>query len=65
MAGLVTVNAGANIAPGNGGNNTGILTTGALTLAATSNFRININGTTIGTGYDVTQRAIRGSYDYQ
>ena len=36
--------AGANIAPGNGGNNTGTLTTGALTLAATSNFRVDING---------------------
>ena len=49
ISGAVTVNAGANIAPGNGGNNTGILTTGALTLAATSNFRVDINGTTVGT----------------
>ena len=52
MTGAVTVNAGANIAPGNGGNNTAILTTGALTLASNSNFRVDINGTTAGTGYD-------------
>ena len=49
ISGAVTVNAGANIAPGNGGNNTAILTTGALTLASTSNFRVDINGTTAGT----------------
>jgi autotransporter-associated beta strand protein len=47
--GTVSVGAGANIAPGNGGNNTGILTTGALTLASASNFRVDINGTTAGT----------------
>ena len=52
ISGAVTVNAGANIAPGNGGNNTGILTTGALTLASTSNFRVDINGATVGSGYD-------------
>ena len=52
ISGPVVVGAGANIAPGNGGNNTGILNTGALTLAATSNFRVDINGTTAGTGYD-------------
>ena len=52
ISGAVTVNAGANIAPGNGGNTTAILTTGALTLAATSNFRVDINGTTAGSGYD-------------
>ena len=52
ISGAVTVNAGANIAPGNSGNNTAILTTGALTLASTSNFRVDINGTTAGTGYD-------------
>jgi autotransporter-associated beta strand protein len=52
ITGTVTVNAGGTIAPGNGGNNTAILTTGALTLAATSNFQVNINGTTVGSGYD-------------
>jgi autotransporter-associated beta strand protein len=50
--GTVSVGAGANIAPGSGSNNTGILTTGALTLASTSNFRLDINGTTVGSGYD-------------
>ena len=48
----VTVNAGGTLAPGNGGNTTGILTTGALTLAPISNFQVDINGTTPGTGYD-------------
>jgi fibronectin-binding autotransporter adhesin len=52
IGGTVTVNAGANIAPGNGGNSTAILNTGALTLASTSNFRVDINGTTAGSGYD-------------
>ena len=47
-----TVNAGANIAPGNGGNNTGILPQAPLTLASNSNFRVDINGTTPGSGYD-------------
>jgi autotransporter-associated beta strand protein len=60
MTGAVTANAGANIAPGNGGNNTAILTTGALTLAATSNFRVDINGTTAGTGYDQINVATGG-----
>jgi len=53
---LTTVNAGGNLAPGNGGNNTAVLITGgAVTLASTSNFRIDINGTTAGTGYDRLQ----------
>ncbi len=52
ITGTVTVNAGGTIAPGNGGNTTGILTTGALTLAPISNFRVDINGTTPGTGHD-------------
>ena len=58
--GTTSVGAGANIAPGNGGNNTGILTTGALTLAFTSNFRVDINGTTAGTGYDQINVAAGG-----
>ncbi|MGC2627197.1 MAG: autotransporter-associated beta strand repeat-containing protein, partial [Candidatus Udaeobacter sp.] len=49
ISGPVTVFAGANIAPGNGGNNTGTLQTGALTLSPTANFRVDINGTTTGT----------------
>jgi fibronectin-binding autotransporter adhesin len=60
ISGTVSVGAGANIAPGNGGNNTAILTTGALTLASTSNFRVNINGTTVGTGYDQLNVATGG-----
>src|SRR4029077_17564523 len=52
ISGAVTVNAGANIAPGSGGNSTAILHTGAPTLASTSNFRVDINGTTVGSGYD-------------
>jgi autotransporter-associated beta strand protein len=52
IGGTVTVNAGANIAPGNGSNTTAILSTGAVTLAPTSNFLVDINGTTPGSGYD-------------
>ena len=49
----ITVNAGGNLSPGVGGNTTAVLTNqGQLTLAAASNFRIDINGTTVGTGYD-------------
>jgi autotransporter-associated beta strand protein len=64
ISGAVTVNAGANIAPGDGANNTAILTTGALTLAATSNFQVDINGTTVGSQYDqlnVTGVTLTGS----
>jgi autotransporter-associated beta strand protein len=52
IGGAVTVNSGANIAPGNGGNTTAILSIGALTLAPTSNFLVDINGTIAGSGYD-------------
>ena len=55
ISGPVIVAAGANIAPGNGGNNTAILQTGALTLSPTANFRVDINGTTAGSGYDRIQ----------
>ena len=48
----VTVTAGGNLAPGNGGNNTAVITVNALTLQPASNFRIDINGTSPGTGYD-------------
>ena len=48
----VTVNAGGNLAPGNGGNNTAVLTLNALTLQPASNFRIDINGIAPGFGYD-------------
>jgi fibronectin-binding autotransporter adhesin len=52
IGGTVTINSGANVAPGNGGNTTAILSTGALTLAPTSNFLVDINGTTAGSSYD-------------
>ena len=55
VGGPVVVNAGGNLAPGNGGNTTAILQTGTLTLASTSNFRVDINGTTAGSGYDQIQ----------
>ena len=53
--GRAIVGAAANLAPGNGGHTTAIFTVGALTLLPTSNFRIDINGTTAGTGYDQLQ----------
>jgi autotransporter-associated beta strand protein len=48
----VTVNIGANLAPGNGGHTTSVLTVGAVTLSPGANFLVDINGTTPGTGYD-------------
>ena len=48
----LTVAAGGSLAPGNGGNNTAVITVNALTLEPASNFRIDINGTTPGIGYD-------------
>jgi autotransporter-associated beta strand protein len=50
--GRATVGANANLAPGNGGHTTAIFTVGALTLLPGSNFRIDINGTSAGSGYD-------------
>jgi len=55
ISGSVAVASQANLAPGNGGHTTAILTVGALTLAQGSNFRIDINGTAAGTGYDQLQ----------
>ena len=52
IGGRAIVNPDANLAPGNGGHTTAIFTVGALTLQPTSNFRIDINGTSAGTGYD-------------
>ena len=49
---LVTVTAGGNLAPGNGGNNTAVFTVNALTLQPASNFRIDINGISAWSGYD-------------
>ncbi len=50
IGGTVMVNAGANLAPGNGGNNTGTLTIQARShWRPGSNFRVDINGTAAGT----------------
>jgi hypothetical protein len=50
--GRITVAAGGNFAPGNGGNNTASIDVGPLTLQAGANFRVDLNGTTQGTQYD-------------
>lgn len=55
ISGSVAVASQANLAPGNGAHTTAMLTVGALTLAPGSNFRIDINGTAAGTGYDQLQ----------
>jgi hypothetical protein len=53
ISGAVTVNSGANLAPGATGNgSTAILDTGALTLASGSNFSLDLNGNVAGTSYD-------------
>jgi autotransporter-associated beta strand protein len=48
----VTVNAGAILSPGNGVNGTANITIDALTLQPGANFRVDLNGTTVGTQYD-------------
>jgi len=55
ISGPVNINPGATLAPGTSGNGTtttAILHTGALTLVTSSNFSLNLNSTTAGTGYD-------------
>src|SRR5262249_37574387 len=56
----VTVNSGGTLAPGDGGNNTGILTSNSLTLSSGSTFMVDINGTIAGTGYDQYQVTASG-----
>jgi fibronectin-binding autotransporter adhesin len=56
IGGPVTVNSGANLSPG---SSTGILTTGSVTLNSGSNFVLELNNTTPGTGYD--QLVVNGS----
>ena len=59
ISGTVMVNSGGNLSPG---NSPGILTTtGSVTLAATSNFRVDINGAAVGTQYD--QLIVTGTID--
>lgn len=48
ITGTVAVNAGANLHPG---TSPGILNTGSVSLVSTSNFSVDINGTTVGTQY--------------
>lgn len=55
ISGSVAINPGATLSPGTSGSgagNTAILNTGALTLVTASNFNVDLNGTTAGTGYD-------------
>ncbi len=54
VGGNVTIAAGGNLSPGNGGNNTANIqpSNGLLTLAPGSNFLVDLNGTTVGSGYD-------------
>jgi hypothetical protein len=52
ISGALIPSAGTNLAPGNGGHTTAVFAIDALTLAVTSNFRVDINGTTVGSGYD-------------
>ena len=51
--GSVTVASGANLSPGaSGGGGTAVLQTGALSLLSGSNFVLDLNNTTVGSGYD-------------
>jgi fibronectin-binding autotransporter adhesin len=53
ISGAVTVASGANLSPGaTGGGSTAVLHTGALSLSSGSNFVLDLNNTTAGTGYD-------------
>jgi hypothetical protein len=52
VGGAITVATGGNLSPGNGGNNTASVTVNALTLSPGANFRVDLNGTAVGTGYD-------------
>ena len=54
------VSSGANLSPGASGvGTTAILRTGALTLSSGSNFNVDLNNTTAGTGYD--QASVTGT----
>ncbi|MCE9554484.1 MAG: autotransporter-associated beta strand repeat-containing protein, partial [Planctomycetes bacterium] len=60
VGGTVTVAAGGRIAPGTT-TTTGILETGNATFASTSKYDVQLNGTTVGSGYD--QLDVTGSVD--
>jgi autotransporter-associated beta strand protein len=58
--GVVTVNTGGTLAPGEAPGTTGVLTTlGDLTFEDGATFKLEINGTTAGTGYD--QQVVTGN----
>ena len=52
IGGAVTVQSGASLAPGNGGNGNGPLSVPSLTLASGAYFKVDLNGWTAGSGYD-------------
>jgi fibronectin-binding autotransporter adhesin len=53
IGGTVSVGSGANLSPGaTGAGSTAVLHTGALTLSSGSFFNVDLNNTTVGTGYD-------------
>jgi autotransporter-associated beta strand protein len=60
ITGSVSVGASANLSPGSTGvGSTAILRTGAVTLSTGANFNVDLNSTTVGTGYD--QLKVTGS----
>ena len=55
ISGPVAINPGATLSPGTSGTGAGttaILNTGALTLVSASNFNVDLNSLTAGSGYD-------------
>lgn len=53
ISGAVTIASGANLSPGAmGSGSTAILHTGSLSLNSGANFVLDLNNTTVGTGYD-------------
>ncbi len=60
ITGAVSVASGSNLSPGwTGIGTTAVFQTGALTLSSTSNFNVDLNGATLGSGYD--QATVTGS----
>lgn len=58
-SGAVTVNTGGSLAPGGTTGGTGVLSTGALTLSASSTYAADLNGVTVSTQYD--QASVTGA----
>jgi autotransporter-associated beta strand protein len=62
VTGAVSIASGAKLAPGASGvGSTAIFRTGALTLSSGSNFNVDLNNTTAGSGYD--QLSVTGAVD--